>query len=401
MVGKIPPDKKRLKFLMVTYFTHTLILHLIIFQIVILFVMISNILITRLVRQHSPPVTFPMVSILVPARNEEKNIARCVQSLLSFDYPAFEVLVLDDQSNDNTRSILEKLSRSHSRLQILDGEPPTRGQVGKSWACSQLACKAKGELLFFTDADTFHQPKTLRTIVTALEAEQADLLTGFPHQEVQSWGERFLVPFFSWAMLCFNPLALAYKLSHPALSSALGQMMLFRREAYLTIGGHEDVSSSIVDDLELVGKIKSYGLRWRVIYIADLISCRMYRNSRDAFNGFTKNLFAAFDFRLLPFLFVFIWLAVMFWEPLIILILMVFGQMPNIQASYLSICIGLSIILWLLPYIYLGIPYGLAVLYPVTILAIELVAFTSLRNSLIGNLSWKDRKIPKTHWKWI
>jgi len=80
---------------------------------------------------------------------------------------------------------------------------------------------------------------------------------------------------------------------------------------------------------------------------------------------------------------------------------MIFGQIPHIQASNLYICIGLSVILWLLPYIYLGIPYGLALLYPVTILAIELVAFTSLRNSLIGNLSWKDRKIPKTHWKWI
>jgi len=342
-----------------------------------------------------------MVSILVPARNEEKNIARCVQSLLAFDYPAFEVLVLDDQSNDNTRSILEKLSRTHSRLQVLDGDPPSGGQVGKSWACSQLARRAQGELLFFTDADTFHQPETLRTIVTAFEGEQADLMTGFPRQEVHTWGERFLVPFFSWAMLCFNPLALAYKLSHPALSSALGQMMLFRREAYLAIGGHEGVVSSIVDDLMLAGKIKSNKMRWRVIFIADLISCRMYHNSREAINGFAKNLFAAFDFRLLPFLFVFIWIVVMFWEPLIVLMFIVFGKTPHIQGSYLSVCLGLSLILWLLPYIYMGVPVGLALLYPVTILAIVLVAFKSLRDSLIGTLLWKDRKIPKTHWKWI
>jgi len=342
-----------------------------------------------------------MVSILVPARNEEKNIARCVQSLLALDYPSFEVLVLDDQSSDNTKSILEKLSRTHSILKVLDGDLPPENQVGKNWACSQLASKAQGELLFFTDADTFHRPETLKTIVTVLVGEQADLLTGFPHQEVRTWGERLLVPFFSWALLCFNPLALAYKLRLPALSSAIGQMMLFRREAYLMIGGHDGISSSIVDDLMLARKIKSYGLRWRVIYIADLISCRMYRNSRETFNGFAKNLFAAFDFRLLPFLFIFLWLAVLFLGPLIILMFMIFGQIPHIQASNLFICIGLSIILWLLPYIYLGIPYSLVLLYPVTILAIELVAFTSLRNSLIGNLSWKDRKIPKTHWKWI
>ena len=386
---------------MLAYFTHNLILHLIIFQIVIFLIFVSNMLITYLTRQHSSSVTLPMVSILVPARNEEENIARCVQSLLALDYPSFEVLVLDDGSSDNTRSILEKLSYLHSKLQVLDGNPPIENQVGKSWACSQLARRARGELLFFTDADTFHQPETLRTIVTALEGEQADLLTGFPRQEVHTWGERLLVPFFSWAMLCFNPLALAYRLRLPVLSSAIGQMMLFRRDAYLAIGGHEGAVTSIIDDLTLARKINSNGLRWRVIYIADLISCRMYRNCRNAFNGFAKNLFAAFDFRLLPFLFVFIWLAVMFWEPLILLMFMIFGDTTHIQASYLSVCLGLSLILWLLPYVYLGVPFGLALLYPVTILAIELVAFTSLRKSLIGNLSWKGRNIPKTHWKWI
>lgn len=386
---------------MITYFNHNLILHLIVFQTIILLILLSNILITYLARQHSTPATFSMVSILVPARNEEKNIARCVQSLLALDYPSFEVLVLDDQSSDNTRSILKKLSHTHSKLKVLDGEPPPGKQVGKNWACSQLAREAKGELLFFTDADTFHRPETLRTMVTALEGEQADLLTGFPCQKVQTLGERFLVPFFSWALLCFNPLVLAYRLQLPALSSALGQMMLFRRKAYLMIGGHDGVSSSIVDDLTLARKIKSYGLRWRVIYIADLISCRMYRNTREAYNGFAKNLFAAFDFRVLPFSFIFLWLAVMFWEPLLILLFVLFGQTSNIQVSNLYICIGLSIILWLLPYIYLGIPYSLALVYPVSILAIELVAFTSLRNSLIGNLSWKDRKIPKSQWKWI
>jgi len=401
VVGKVFPDEKGLKFRMIAYFTHTLILHLIIFQLVILLIIISNILITHLARQHSYPVTFPMVSILVPARNEERNIARCVQSLLALDYPSFEVLVLDDQSSDNTRAILEKISHTHSKLKVLYGDTPPGSQVGKNWACSQLAREAQGELLFFTDADTFHQPETLKTIVTALEGEQADLLTGFPRQEMQTWGERFLVPFFAWALLCFNPLAFAYRLRLPALSSAIGQMMLFRREAYLIIGGHDGVGSSIVDDLMLARKIKSYGLRWRVIYIADLISCRMYRNSREAFNGFAKNLFAAFDSRLLPFLSIFLWLVVLFWEPLIILLFMIFGQIPHFQASNLYICIGLSIILWLLPYIYLRIPNGLALLYPVTILAIELVAFTSLRNSLIGNLSWKGRNVPKTRWKWI
>lgn len=386
---------------MVSYFTQDLIIHLIIFQIVILVIILTNRRIIHRARHHSSPVFFPKVSILVPARNEERNIASCVQSLLAMDYPSFEVLVLDDQSSDDTRPILEKISNFHPRLKLLNGDPPSGNQVGKNWACSQLARQAQGELLFFTDADTFHQPETLRTIVTALMGEQADLLTGFPRQEVHTWGERLLVPFFSWALFCFNPLGLAYKLRLPALSGAVGQMMLFRREAYLAVGGHDSVRLSIVDDLMLARKIKAAGFRWRMAYIADLISCRMYHEDREAFDGFVKNQFAAFDFRLLPFVFAFLWLAVLFWLPLIVILLMIIGEAPHAQANDLILCIALSLLLWIIPYADVGIPIGLAFLYPVTILANELVAFQSLRYSLSGRLSWKGRIIPSSRWKWL
>ena len=176
---------------------------------------------------------------LVPARNEEDKIAACIRSLLAQDYPSFEVLVLDDQSSDGTRLILEQIANSHPTLKVLVGKSPQDGLLGKNWACVQLAQQAQGDLLFFTDADTLHHPQTLRASVTALLGAQADLLTGFPRQEVRSWGERLMVPFFSWAILCFIPLELAYRLRLPALSSGVGQMLLFRREAYEAIGGHE------------------------------------------------------------------------------------------------------------------------------------------------------------------
>jgi len=386
---------------MAEYFTRDLILHLIVFQIVVLLIVLSNIRLIHRARRHAPPPVFPTVSILVPARNEEKNIAACIDSLLAQDYPSFEVIVLDDQSSDATRSILEKIGGGRTKLRILDGSSPAEGGVGKNWACTQLARHATGELLFFTDADTLHQPQTLKTIVTALLGEQADLLTGFPRQEVRTWGERLLVPFFSWALLCFIPLELAYRLRLPGLSNAVGQMMLFRREAYLAIGGHERVSSQIVDDLGLARQIKTAGLRWRVAYAADLISCRMYRETREAVNGFVKNLFAAFDFRLLPFLFIFTWLAVMFWEPLVVLLLLILGQAPLARAIDLTVCIGLSLLIWLVPYIDLKVPAGLAGLYPLTILANEVVAFQSLLHSLVGRLSWKGRIITRPHWKWL
>jgi chlorobactene glucosyltransferase len=386
---------------MVGYLTHDLIIHLIIFQAIVLLVILSNIWYLHQVRKHDVPPDFPMVSILVPARNEEKNIAGCVRSLLAQDYPTFEVIVYDDQSTDATRSILEQIAREQPELKVTVGSALPEGRLGKNWACAQLARQARGDLLLFTDADTIHRPHALRSIVTTLSGEQADLLTGFPRQEVHSWGERLLVPFFSWALYCFSPLALAYQLRLPALSSAVGQMMLFRREAYQVIGGHEGLASSIIDDLLLARRIKAAGLRWRLINITDLITCRMYPGSRGAFNGFSKNLFAAFNFHLLIYLFTFLWLAVMFWLPLIILALSATGHAQLAQVDELVICIGLSLLVWLIPYLDLDIPFYLAGLYPINLALIEIVAFQSLRLSLGGRLTWKNRTLAKTRWKWF
>lgn len=342
-----------------------------------------------------------MLSILVPARNEEKNIGRCIQSLLAQDYPSFEVLVLDDQSNDGTLAILRQMAESQPKLKVLTGSPPPEDQSGKNWACSQLARQARGDLLLFTDADTFYQPQSLREIVTALIGEQADLLTGFPHQQVLTWGERMLVPFFTWASISFIPLWLSYRIRVQTFVVAVGQMMLFRRNAYQKIGGHEALGKAIVDDLMLARKINAAGLRWRVVRLSDLISCRMYHGGRESIEGFTKNLFAAFDFRLLIYLFVFLWLAILFWMPPMVLVIWAFGLAPTARIIDLGVCMGLSLLLWMIPYREMGIPFYLGFLYPITVLGNEVVAFRSLIFTLTGRLTWKDRTLAKPKWKWL
>lgn len=386
---------------MLNFFAPDQVYDLIIFQTLLLIIALSNIWETHRIRHHTPPQIFPLVSILLPVRNEERNIANCVQSLLMQDYPSFEILVLDDRSSDRTRAILERIAASQPKLKVMDGSPPSVNQVGKNWACSQLARRAQGELLLFTDADTRHHKDALRTIVTALVGENADLLTGFPHQEVHTWAEYLLVPFFSWVLSSFIPLVIGYRLRLPVLSSAVGQLMLFRREAYFLIGGHDSVSSSMVEDMSLARRIKAAKLRWRVSYMADLISCRMYHSSWEAIDGFTKNLFAVFDYRLLPFLFAYIWLLVMFWKPLIILGIMISGQATQAQPATVVICLLLSIILWLIHYIEMRFPIGLAFLYPFTVLANVGVAFRSLVYSIGGRITWKGRNIAPIHWKWL
>ncbi len=386
---------------MAAYFTHDQVLHLIVFQAVLLLILLNNIWLTRRLRRHSSPAEFPTVSVLVPARNEERNIAACIQSLLAQDYPCFEVLVLDDQSTDGTRGILEGIAGAHAELRLVESKPPSDELVGKNWACSQLARQARGDLLLFTDADTCHRRDMLIRIVTALMGEKADLLTGFPRQEVHSWGERLLVPFFSWVLFSFVPLALGYRLNISVLSSAVGQVMLFRREAYLAIGGHASVGASVVEDMSLVRRIKSAGLRWRVAHVADLVSCRMYHSSQEAMDGFTKNLFAVFGYRLVPFLFAFLWLLVMFWEPLIVLALMISGKAYLSRVSSIGICLALAVLVWLIQYVDSGIPFGLAFLYPFTILANVGVACRSLVYTLRGQVKWKGRPIARPRWRWL
>src|SRR5665647_1163422 len=189
---------------MTNYFTHWMIMSFIFFQVVVLMIILSNIILLHLPR-HQPKLIFlPCVSILVPARDEEKSISKCIHSLLGQDYPDYEVIVYDDLSSDNTANILKRIGIDYPGLKILSGTAVPEGFTGKNWACAQLAQHARGDLLLFTDADTEFQPQALQEIVKAMEGEKADLLTGYPRQELGSWGERLLVPFFLWAVLCFT-----------------------------------------------------------------------------------------------------------------------------------------------------------------------------------------------------
>jgi chlorobactene glucosyltransferase len=386
---------------MTAYLTHGIIQSFIFFQMVVLLTILSNILVIHRYRILTQITEFPSVSILVPARNEEKNIHGCIQSLLAQDYPNYEIIALDDQSIDHTLTILKRFTVPQSSLKLIEGTPPPEGYAGKNWACAQLVELAQGDLLLFTDADTVFKPQAVREIVMTMLGEQADLLTGYPKQELSSWGERLLVPFFLWSVLCFTPLWLGYRLPLSALSSAVGQMLLFRRAAYKKIGGHAALGTAIVEDIELVRRVKSARLRWRMMNLTDKITCRMYPGSREALDGFTKNVFAIFNFHLAVFLFVYIWLGALFLEPLIVLIARMLGLTPTASLSELAACIGLSLLVWCIPYIELGFPLPLGFIYPITILANEAAAFRSLILSLIGHLSWKGRPLARPKWKWL
>lgn len=245
-------------------------------------------------RPQPPPQTGapPAVSVLIPARNEAPIIGATLEALLAQQYPNLEILVLDDRSDDGTDMVVAAVARRHPQVRLLCGCELPPGWTGKNWACAQLSEAARGDLLVFTDADVRWQPGALCSLVAAADTLDADLLTVWPTQITQSWGERLTVPLMAQAVLAYLPVRLAHDFYHPLAAAANGQCMAFRRPAYATIGGHAAVRGAIVEDVQLARRIKAAGLHLRMADGAGLVQCRMYTGGRAAIDGFTKNILA-------------------------------------------------------------------------------------------------------------
>ncbi len=256
-----------------------------------------------------PPTDAPLVSVLVPARNEARCIERCVRSLLAQNWPNLEVIVLDDCSEDGTGEILR--SFADSRLRVIGGAPLPGGWVGKNWACHQLSQAARGEWLFFTDADTEHASGTVTAAVMYAEKSKADLLSAWPRLVTVALGEQLIIPVILFFGLIFYPHALVMWLQrHPtvaarlprrirrSLGAANGQSLLFRRTAYDRIGGHAGLRDHLVEDVAFgraIAERMGEGMRLENCEALRLSTCRMYHSLAESWAGFTKNARAVFE----------------------------------------------------------------------------------------------------------
>lgn len=325
-------------------------------------------------------------------RNEEEHAAAVIRSLLGQEYADFELLVLDDGSTDLTRAIVAELATADPRLRFIDGAALPTGWLGKSWACHQLAAAASGELLLFTDADTRHAPQCLARAVAALEAERADLVSLVPREEVGTPGEALTVPIMLWSITCFLAVRIVERWHSPAFTAANGQFLLFRRTAYDRIGGHAAVRSSVAEDLALVRRVARAGLEWRLVDGIRYFSCRMYRTGREAFEGFSKNLFPAFGGHIAVFVFVWLWLLVVYWQPLVVLGLAAAG-VPTSGYSLATAGAGalLGAALWAVTAIRWRYPLYLVPLGPVAIALGAVIAARSMVLTLRGRARWKGR----------
>lgn len=233
----------------------------------------------------------PTLSIIVPARNEERQIERCVQSLAALAYPGLDIVVVDDRSEDATASMVSAIAAKDARVRVVRGDPLPRGWVGKPWALAQGVAVARGEWLLFTDADTVHEPFSAVSAMQYARDRGLDVLSLLTTQELGSLSERVLLPSILWTIaFAIGPTSAMNDRDNARAALFNGQYILFRRKAYEALGGHAAVRDRIAEDLELARLVKRDGrFHGQLVGAADSVRTRMYRDAGEIWRGFQKN----------------------------------------------------------------------------------------------------------------
>ncbi len=252
---------------------------------------IFNSLFWRDLRRDKTRAAFK-ISVLVPARNEARNLERLIPTLLAQDAPNLEIVILNDRSDDDTQSVLERVQ--DSRLRIIEGAELPEGWLGKNWACHQLSQAATGDVLIFTDADTSWQPLTVSNIALELAAQRADALCVWASQRVEDNISRLIQPLQQWSLIAFLPLFFVPLRLFTVAVAANGQCLAFTRAMYGRIGGHEAVKNSVIEDMALARAVKKTRGKFWLINGAGSLETRMYANETEAFEGYAKNVYPAF-----------------------------------------------------------------------------------------------------------
>jgi len=245
-----------------------------------------------------PPDQAGFISVIVPARNEARNIRRCVEALLAQTYPNFEILVVDDRSSDATPQILAELvEQGKSRLRVLPGEELPAGWAGKPHALVQGVTAARGEWLCFIDADTFAGPDLLSSCYTLAQQRGADLFSVLTYQELGSFWEKVILPLVFTALSFGFP---AERVNDPRRPDAIanGQFILIRRSVYETTGGHTRVRQRVDEDKALAELVKGAGYRLVIADGRPVARTRMYTSLSEIWEGWTKNIYLGLRDRL-------------------------------------------------------------------------------------------------------
>ncbi len=339
----------------------------------------------------------PLVSVVIPARNEARNIARCAESALRSGHPRLEVIVVDDHSTDGTGDIARAIAAKDPRLRVIAPEPLPGGWFGKQWACAAGARASSGEIIGFLDADTWQAPDLVPRVVAAMRSRRAHMLSVAGRQELGSFWERVLQPqIFGLILARFGGTESVNRARRAHQKIANGQCLFVRREAYDAIGGHGAVRHKVAEDLALAQLFHARGHRTALVLGLAQLDTRMYTTLGELLEGWGKNVYAGGADAMplgrlgrllyplvlpLPALFGLV--------PPLALALAASGSLPYGVLLWSALATGANLIWWLAVYRYLKLAPWYALLHPI---GSALLLYISLRAIARGErVRWKGR----------
>jgi chlorobactene glucosyltransferase len=339
----------------------------------------------------------PLVSVIVPARNEAHNIARCVSSILSTTYPNLELIVVDDSSTDDTAAIAREAAGGDSRARVITSPPLPDGWFGKQWACATGAKVARGSVLQFTDADTVHGADLVTRSTNAMRAARAQLFSVAGRQELGGFWEKVIQPqIFTILSMRYGGTESVSQATSVNNKIANGQCIFVTHDSYDAIGGHGSVRSSVAEDLMLAQRF--FAARKRVVLMLGVnqLSTRMYASLGEIIRGWQKNVFAG-GLDSVPFgsigrtLFPLVLLLppLMQLLPALVLVLGVFGSATPDIVLWATISSLATLIWWLVVYHTVGESPLYALLYPLGALVLLYIFVTAVMRG--RRVTWKGR----------
>ena len=229
------------------------------------------------------------ISILIPARNESKSIGPALEAILQNDHPGFEVLVLDDHSEDDTASIVHAIAQRDPRVRLLASKALPDGWNGKQHACWQLANQSQSDWLLFLDADVRLSPDAVSRCLAEQKRRQAPLISGFPMQETGTFAEKLLIPLMHYVLLGYLPIDRMRSTLGVGLAAGCGQLFFANKQTYMAVGGHAAIRDSRHDGIQLPRAFRRASHRTDIFDATDIARCRMYTSTQQVCNGLLKN----------------------------------------------------------------------------------------------------------------
>jgi chlorobactene glucosyltransferase len=355
---------------------------------------------TRTLSTHSPyinPVNTPRLSVVLPARNEEHNIERCLGSLSLSTYPNLEIVVVDDHSEDRTRQLALARARHDRRIVVTTPPPLPDGWFGKSWACEHGASVATGEIFLFTDADTWHHPELHARLCNAMRDLEADLVSVGGTQETYTFWEKLLQPLvFLLLLLRYGGAGVVNKSSDPRNKIANGQCILTTREAYYAVGGHASVRNNVAEDLKLAQVYFAAGRKPMLELALPYLSTRMYRSLSEVVRGWGKNIYTG-NAETMPGG----WIGKRILTPLLLLIppllaillplLLIISIMGETQSLLIPLIASNAALLILCVLVFAGFGVGphYAILYPIGATVLLYIIASAISRG--HDVTWKGR----------